>query len=206
MANFRSGFLQRGYPLGKLSLYIDLNTDTQAVDMTGYTELRINSVVGNNVSCVRSGAGPYTITVTSPNHGLSTDDDIEVTFAGSWTTDANAIPAGNIADITVVDANTFTYEVPTDPGPSGVINWVPLESARTLTFLPGTLEGQTFTVVLMNGPNNQPTTPNAAMIFIDNTVPMSIQSQFRVTSEYSNIVFTWVRERWVEQSRTVMPV
>lgn len=203
MSNFRDGFLSRGYPLGKLVKTIELNTDTPAVDMTGYQVLLVNSPVGNNAPATSSGAGPYTITVTG-HHGLSSDDDVEITFAGDWTTDANAIPAGSIADITVVDSNTFTYEVPTDPGLSGVINWIPLEPARTLTLLPSTLIGHTVNVTLYNGPNNQPTQPNVSMLFIDDVVPFSVNTNFSTTTQHSNITLMWLDGRWAEISRTIM--
>ncbi len=67
------------------------------------------------VSYTSVGAGPYTVTVTSPNHNLATGMSITVTGA----TDADA---DGIQIITVTGANTFTYSTISDPT-SGTLNW-----------------------------------------------------------------------------------
>lgn len=67
------------------------------------------------VSYTSSGAGPYTVTVTSPSHNLSTGMSITVDSGTSANVDGIQI-------ITVVDANTFTFSVVANPT-TGTLNW-----------------------------------------------------------------------------------
>ena len=59
-----------------------------------------------SVAYTVSGGGPYTVTVTSPNHNLSTGMDIDVTNS----TGSPALVNGTY-NVTVVDENTFTFAV-----------------------------------------------------------------------------------------------
>jgi len=67
----------------------------------------------------RSGAGPYTVTVTSTAHGLETGMYLNFDN-GSGGTPANY--EGSY-QITVTTANAFTYEVSSDPGASGSVDY-----------------------------------------------------------------------------------
>lgn len=70
---------------------------------------------GTGVSYTSSGAGPYTVTVTSTSHGLKSGDEIVVTAAS----DADAI---GTFTITVTGTNTFTYSTAGNPS-SGTLTY-----------------------------------------------------------------------------------
>lgn len=70
---------------------------------------------GTGVSYTSSGAGPYTVTVTSTSHGLITGQDIIVNNATD--TDANGVRT-----ITVTGTNTFTFSTAADPT-SGTLDY-----------------------------------------------------------------------------------
>lgn len=92
----------------------------------GYTDANGNlilgapsdiSTIGNtfveNKTGTRSGAGPYTISVASTAHGLTTGMYLNFTLHSGSSFDSDAV---GIYPITVIDANTFTYSVASDPG------------------------------------------------------------------------------------------
>ena len=76
-------------------------------------------VLSNNkvaATYTSAGGGPWTVTVTSPNHGLSSG--MQTVFSEGTDPDAN----GSFI-VTVVDTNTFTYGVSSaDPG-AGTVKW-----------------------------------------------------------------------------------
>ena len=109
----------------------------------GYTDPNDNLILGapsgiftiNNPvvegSGTSAGAGPYTITVTSISHGLTTGMNLQMLGAASWTTDDNA---EGFFSITVLTADTFTYDVTNDPGPTGTIQYAfAMETALSFT-------------------------------------------------------------------------
>lgn len=100
----------------------------------GYTDANGNLILGapsdiatisntlvENVTGARSGAGPYTITVTSTAHGLSTGQYLNFTL---HTGSAFHSDAAGVYQITVIDANTFSYSVANNPGSgSGTLDY-----------------------------------------------------------------------------------
>lgn len=100
----------------------------------GYTDANGNLILGapsdiatitntlvENVTGARSGAGPYTITVTSTAHGLTTGQYLNFTL---HTGSAFHSDATGVYQITVIDANTFSYSVANNPGAgSGTLDY-----------------------------------------------------------------------------------
>lgn len=93
----------------------------------GYTDANGNlilgapsdiSTIGNtfveNKTGTRSGAGPYTISVASIAHGLTTGMYLNFTLHSGSSFDSDAV---GIYQITVVDSDNFTYEVASAPSP-----------------------------------------------------------------------------------------
>lgn len=120
------------YDLGTSATWWDLgtgNSDSKAVGyrvLFGYTDANNNLILGapsgiftiNNpvveatISSI-AGAGPYTITVTSTSHGLTTGMNMQFMDASGLAVNTNA---EGYFTITVTGANTFTYDVPNNPG------------------------------------------------------------------------------------------
>lgn len=71
-----------------------------------------NTLVENKTG-TRSGGGPYTITVASTAHGLATGMYMNFTLHSGSAFDSDAV--GDY-QITVIDANSFSYSVAGDPG------------------------------------------------------------------------------------------
>lgn len=71
----------------------------------------------SGLAWARSGAGPYTITVTHAAHGFVTGDAIAI---------EDATPGGSILNgeriVAVVNANSYTFSVSSDPGASGTLS------------------------------------------------------------------------------------
>lgn len=98
----------------------------------GYTDANDNLILGapsgiatltnpkvEDKAWARSGGGPYTVTVTSNDHGLVTGQYL--TFSGG----AGGTPGNyeGVYQITVLTANTFSYSVTNDPGASGTVDY-----------------------------------------------------------------------------------
>jgi hypothetical protein len=66
--------------------------------------------MGVDAAYTSSGAGPYTITVTKPDHGLTTGDEIAVTGGTSGVVNGTRT-------VTVINANTFTFPLASNPAP-----------------------------------------------------------------------------------------
>lgn len=94
---------------------VDANNNTILGAPSDILTLTNSKTVG--ASYTSSGAGPYTVTVTSADHNLSTG--MSVTMSGASDTDANGTYS-----ITVVDADTFTYSTAANPGAGpATIDW-----------------------------------------------------------------------------------
>jgi hypothetical protein len=99
----------------------------------GYKDANANLILGapsdiativntqvTGVSATVSGGGPYTITVSSTAHGLSSGQYLNFTNAAGFTTSANA---DGIYQITVLSANSFSYSVVNNPTGSGTLDY-----------------------------------------------------------------------------------
>ncbi len=76
-------------------------------------EVVTNTPTGT-LAWARSGAGPYTITVTHTAHGYTTGDIVEID-------DSTAAGLNGPRTITVTTANAYTFSVTADPGASGTL-------------------------------------------------------------------------------------
>ncbi len=96
----------------------------------GYTDVNNNEIIGapsqiaqiNNTltagsTYVRSGGGPYTVTVTSTNHGLIPGQYIQVSNGSDADVD------GTQVILTTPTVSSFTYSIVADPGASGTLDW-----------------------------------------------------------------------------------
>lgn len=86
---------------------VDANNNTILGAPSDILTLTNQKTVG--ASYTSSGAGPYTVTVTSVDHNLSSG--MSVVMSGASDADANGT-----FTITVVDADTFTYSTTNNPG------------------------------------------------------------------------------------------
>lgn len=77
--------------------------------------LVLTNAMITSVSYTSTGAGPYTVTVTSTAHGLLTG--MTITVSGATDADANGVRV-----ITVTGANSFTFSTVADPT-SGTLNY-----------------------------------------------------------------------------------
>lgn len=91
-----------------------------------------------NASYTSSGAGPYTVTVTTSTYHFLTSGDI-VIITDATDSDADA-PTG--ASVTVVNNTTFTYSVPNDPS-TGTLNWSISRNVRLEVSIPDDLTVET---------------------------------------------------------------
>jgi hypothetical protein len=84
---------------------------------------------GTGVSYTSTGTGPYTVTVTSPNHDLLAGESITVSSGTSPNVD------GVQTTIAPITTNTFTFQVTNDPT-SGTLTWYDNDNGAgsTLTF------------------------------------------------------------------------
>lgn len=78
-----------------------------------------NALITGSTATV-TGTGPYTITITQTAHGLTTGMYLTFSNAAGFTTPANA---NGLYQITVLTANTFSYQVPNSPAGSGTISY-----------------------------------------------------------------------------------
>lgn len=74
--------------------------------------------INTALAWARSGAGPYTVTVTHPAHGYTTGDIVQVSDA----TPAGAAFFEGPQTITVTTSNAWTFSVGSDPGASGTLS------------------------------------------------------------------------------------
>jgi hypothetical protein len=79
----------------------------------------IQNIVVENATAASSGAGPYTMTITSSGHGLYTG--LYMNFFGS--VGGVAANCEGVFQITVVDADTFTYSTTNDPAAVSAIDY-----------------------------------------------------------------------------------
>ena len=201
MANFRSGFLRRGYPLGKLvraetayasdlvpgsqNIYVD-GSGVQQIDITG-----VGQEFGS--AATRSGAGPYDIEVTlqyGQGGQYQVGDIINISNATGWTDNGAFLKSHTITATT--DA-TVTFQTTEDPGPSGFLDMALDPSERNMLLLDGNIVGQTLLLRATNVGSFQ---------FDDNQGQQRLQSVWQPQEENDTLTVVWTGIEWVETGRT----
>lgn len=193
MANFRSGYLTRGTPLGQRTKTVVLRADNQVVDPKGFLALKI---LGKEAELLQSGTatggGPYTVTVTTVGHGLTSGDTIKTYSADTWT-DPAAVEFESVA-VTVLTDDTFSFDTTEDPGASGTLSWKLTPAMRTFTLGPGDMVGHVLHVYLGND-------AQAELISGGDT---ALTANWDVTGKYDSLSLMWQDNKWIESSRGLL--
>lgn len=117
-ANGILGNAEVGYRI----LYGRVDANDNTILGTPSDVLILTNAMTTSVSYTSSGAGPYTVTVTSTAHGLLTG--MTITVSAATDTDANGIRV-----ITVTGTNTFTFSTVANPA-SGTLNYYATRKPR----------------------------------------------------------------------------
>ncbi len=143
LTSYNSAISKSGAPQG-LDLIASLIVGSQSTWFTagdivgyrvlfGYTDANGNLILGapsdiatitnslvDGASAAVSGGGPFTITVTSTAHGLTSGMYLNFTGAASFGTPANA---EGVYQITVLSSSTFSYSVVSTPTGTGTVDY-----------------------------------------------------------------------------------
>lgn len=197
MANFRSGYLQRGGPLGKKTLTVSLQESSTDIDPRGYTAIKLMGEEPHlDQDATSTGTTLVVVTVTTVDHGLSTSEVIRVYDAAGWTTpeDVNKFDA----TVTVVDDDTFTYQYTPEsgesPGASGTVSWKLQAEDRPFTIQPSTLPGHQILIYLGNDGQAQ----------LSSSTGVHLNSDWDAVDQYDSLTLVYQDSTWVEVSRGLL--
>ena len=196
MTNYRSGYLQRGGPVGQKTMTAALQDTSTEIDPKGYTALKLLGEDANiNQIASATGGNPYVITVTTVDHGLATNDVVVVYDAAGWTN--SSLINQFEATITVVDADNFTYQIVTDgtdPGASGTVSWKLPSSDRPFTLKPSTIVGHQLLIYLGNDAQAQ----------METSLGVHLNSTWSAIDQYDSLTLVFQDDKWVEVSRGLL--
>ena len=191
MANFRSGFLQRGTPLGGTQKEVGVYQPGVVIDTTGSSFIKLYSDIGkNNIAAVAAAA---VITVVSVKHGLITGNLIDVYNGAGFPTTPTNVNGLDIA-VTFIDVDSFSFVAPGGaPGDgAGTLDYYRSASTRTITLLDGTLANQQVTLVVETN----------SIILLEQTGNIISSGDWQ-GFQYDSIILTWDQNNtnWMESGR-----
>lgn len=156
---------------------VDANNNTILGAPSDILTLTNSKTVG--ASYTSSGVGPYTVTVTSVDHNLSTG--MSVTTSGAADTDAN-----DTFTITVTGPDTFTYSTTNNPSGPASIDWAATRGGIYTFSIPSDITSTTqswfYQIYRTSQSGSSSVTPSADFRLIDQVLLTSAEITARFVS------------------------